>query len=153
MAEKFMERNTKKFLDAELIAMRQEVEKAIAWANLTGKVDLILPKFYGNSARLRIIKNRWGYHVHFAQVVTRNSITIPEIDQPDLPWEMPIDAPTVNLDQIARHLPSFIHDFYPQVKGLPINIYQSRTHYLSDNPAIARIGFVGNLVTLNTDLP
>jgi len=133
--------------------MREQVERAIEWSVSRQRIDLVLPKFWHQSARLGIIKGQWGYHVHLAEIVTRNSLQASEIDQPNSPWEIPIEGEEITLEKIAKSLPPFFLDFYPQVEGLPIHIFRSRKDYLGNVPPAARIAFVGNTFTINTDLP
>ena len=129
---------------------RAEINKAMDRCVRIGRVDLIVTSWTKpESSALRIVQNREGTSCHFLETVPKTQMTVREIDEPDKPWEMVINASYVNLAESAKELPTFLHFFYPQTEELPIYIYRSIKNFLAKKPAaIAR--FENGLVTVKT---
>lgn len=132
---------------AQLDKWRFEIEEAIERAIKRGFLDLVVFWQKPDSIVLRIVKNTEGESRHFVEAVPRTAMTIEEIDEPDMPWEMIVNAPSVNLSEASKELPTFLHFFYPPAAELPIYIYRSRQDFRQKKPA-AIVQFENDLVTV-----
>ncbi|KKS03963.1 hypothetical protein A2W70_01860 [Candidatus Curtissbacteria bacterium RIFCSPLOWO2_02_41_11] len=145
-----MERRSLIPSEAEFANWRREIDKGIKRSVRIGRVNLVITSWPKPAIiALRIMQNREGANCHFIEAVPRTAITIPEIDEPDKPWEMVVECKELTLEQVAKELPTFLYFFYPQANELPIHIYRSLKDFQKGNPIVIS-EFENDLVTVKT---
>lgn len=113
----------------ELRKFAREIEDGLIYSRKKGEINLVWIPLGG---RIQLIKDAHGHLVHVTEVVPLYTYNVKAARKltPDiegiLPPELALFSKVVTLDEVLSELPSFLRNNFPQVEGLPINIFESR---------------------------
>ena len=122
-------------------------DQAFNRASKKGQVDLTLLVQTPQIAVVRLVYGRFGNSHHLACIVPRETVHLGEIRKDDDIWEIVTEEKEITPDVIAKELPTYIHMYYPQASGLPINIYRSKRDFQNKVP-LRRVSFENDLVVI-----